>query len=205
MNTELKPKIFRKKSGMTLLELMFACGTASMVMTAMMLTYLATIKISSAAMAQLAVQSKARKGLDEILYDVRRSERAAIYTSYQGQTTFASATNSDAGAYMIFQISTNTLNGALDQQFHHYYIGNLKSLGGGVTNGTLFFFNCAAETNLATKSTDKELIRGVTNPDRVFDWINGVVNLNMRVADENDVDGKQIIYLRSAVAFRNGD
>lgn len=194
-----------QKRAMTLVEVMVSVAAGSIILTSLMMIYLAGTRMSSAAIAQLAVQAKARQGLDAITYDVKRSERAVIYSSYQGASTFTSSTNSDSGAYIIFQLSTNVLNGVSDQRFHHYYIGSLKSLGGGVTNGTLYYFNCAQETNLTTKSTDVELVRGVTNPDYIFDWINGVVNINMRVADENDVDGKQIIYLRSAVAFRNGD
>lgn len=185
---------------MTLLEVMIASAAASIILTAVVTTYLAVTKVTAGGIAQLAVQSKARKGLDDIINDVRRSERAVIYSTYPA----VGSTNADAGAYMIFQLSTNTLMTG-EQQFHHYYIGNLKNLGNGITNGTLFFFDCAGETNLTTKSVDREIIRGVTNPDRVFDWVSGVVNINMRVADENDVDGNQIIYLRSAIAFRNGD
>lgn len=190
---------------MTLVEMMFAMGSASLILTSLVLIFLMCNKISSGGIAQLAIQGKARQGLDAIVSDVRRSERAVIYSTYNGASTFSGSTNSDAGSYMIFQLATNTLNGATDQQFHHYYVGNLTSLGNGVTNGILYFFTCAAETNLATKSATVEIVRGVTNPNQVFDWVNGVVNINIRVADENDADGKQIIYLRSAVAFRNGD
>lgn len=188
---------------MTLVEVLVSVGAGSMIMAGIILTYLACGKVTSAGMAQLAVQAKARQAMDTILNDVRRSEGAAVYASYQGAATFAGGTNSDAGAYVIFRMDTNALNGASDRLYHHYYIGSLKSMGNGITNGTLYFFLCNAETNLSTKTADSELIRGITNPDRVFDWINGVMNLNIRVADENDVDGKQIIYLRSSVAFRN--
>lgn len=191
--------------GMTFIEVIIASATLTMILTGMVLIYLLCTKVTSAGIAQFTIQADARHGLDAIMYDVRRSQRAVIYSSYQGQDTFAGTTNSDAGAYIIFQLPTNTLNGVTDQPYHHYYMGNLKVIGSGLTNGTLYFFNCNAETNLITKSTDAELVHGVTNPDRVFDWINGVVNINIRVADENDVDGKQVIYLRSAVAFRNGD
>jgi len=196
----MKRKIHRR--GMTLIEVIVAAGAASIIIISILLVYLAATRIASGAMGQLNVQSKARQSLDYILNDVRRSERADIYTSYSGTNSFGSGTNDVAGGYAIFQLPTNGIV-APDQQYHHYYIGNIKSLGNGITNGTLYFFTCAAETNLSTKSADVELVRGVTNPDRVFDWINGVMNLNIRIADENDADGKQIIYLRSSVAFRN--
>jgi len=195
---------YSNRRGFTLAEVMVAAASASIVMVGLVGVYLATTKVASSGLAQLGVQAKARQGLDTILYDVRRSQSAIIYSTYNGDATFTGNTNSDAGAYMIFNIPTNTI-AVGDQQYHHYYVGNLRDLGNGVTNGTLYYFNCASDTNIATKSTDVEVVRGVTNPDRVFDWINGVVNVNIRIADENDVDGKQIIYLRSAVAFRNGD
>ena len=181
---------------MTLVEVMIAAGSASIVMLGTLFVYLACVKMSSAGYAQLGIQAKARQGLDRILYDVRKSASATIYDSYLG------ATNTDAGAYMVVQIPTNIVVSP-DQPYHHYYVGNLKALSAGVTNGTLYFFRTADGITLPPTSTHEAIIRGVTNPDRVFDWINGVVNLNIRVADENDVDGKQIIYLRSAIAFRN--
>lgn len=200
----MKHTLHISQIGMTLVELMIAMGVASVVLTGAVLIYLTCTKITSGGMAQLAVQMKARNALDAIQYDVKRSQRAVIYPSYLGSSTFTGPPSTTSGAYIIFQLPTNTLNGPLDQPFHHYYVGNLKSIGNGVTNGTLYSFNCASDTNLTTKSPDVQLIQGVTNPDLVFDWINGVININIRVADENDVDGKQVIYLRSAVAFRNG-
>jgi hypothetical protein len=193
-----------KHHAMTLVEVMIAIAAASAILTGVILIYISSSKITSGAIAQLAVQAQARQGIDRILNDVKRSERAVIYTSFNGAATYAGSTNTDAGAYIIFQLSTNTLT-AGELQYHHYYIGNLKSLGNGVTNGTLYTFSSSVETDLSTAGASNIVVRGVTNPDRVFDWINGVVNLNIRLADENDVDGKQIIYLRSAVAFRNGD
>ncbi len=167
--------------------------------------YLMVNKITAAGISQLQVQTRARSALDTIVYDVRRAQRAVIYSTYStnaGGTMIVGATNSDAGAYLICQLSTNTVPGGTNF-YHHFYVANFNSLGNGITNATLYYFNCNDETNLATKSATVELVRGLTNPDRVFDWINGVVNINIRVADENDVDGKQIIYLRSSVAFRN--
>jgi prepilin-type N-terminal cleavage/methylation domain-containing protein len=199
----MKPALSRRSNGMTLVEMMISMAAASLIMAGIILTYLACQKITSAGIAQLAIQAKARQAMDAILTDVRRSENAWVYPSYLGTNTFSGSTNSDAGAYVIFQIPTNTLSSASDLPYHHYYMGNLRSLGNGITNGTLYMFYCNNYSNLTGKSADIELVRGITNPDRVFDWINGVMNLNIRVADENDVDGKQIIYLRSAVAFRN--
>ncbi len=193
-----------KIRGMTLMEVIVAATVASIIIIGILMVYLASTKMASAGMGQLNVQAKARQAIDFILNDVRRSERATVYSAYNGSVTFSGITNADAGAYVIFQMPTNLVV-APDKQFHHYYIGNLRSLGNGITNGTLYYFTCDAETNLSSKTADVELVRGVTNPDRVFDWINGVMNLNVRIADENDADGKQIIYLRSSVAFRNGD
>ena len=181
---------------MTLVEVMVATGSASIVLIGIMLIYLASLKMSSAGNAQLCVQSRARQGLDRILYDIRKAEDAVIYSSYLGPT------NADAGAYLVAQFPTNIVVFP-DQPYHHYYIGNIKALSSGVTNGTLYFFTSLDGITLPATNTHVELIRGVTNPNQVFDWINGVVNINIRVADENDVDGKQIIFLRSAVAFRN--
>lgn len=202
----MKPRLYIHSSkGMTLVEIMMASASASMIMIGVMLMFLMVNKITASGISQLQVQTKARSALDSIVYDVRRAQRAVIYSTYSTNgagTYITGATNGDAGAYMIFQLSTNTVPGGTNQ-YHHYYLANFQSLGNGITNARLYYFTCNAETNLTTKSTTVELVRGITNPDRVFDWINGVVNINIRVADENDVDGKQIIYLRSAVAFRN--
>lgn len=195
-----------KRSGMTLPEVMVASASASLILTGLLMMFLMVNKINQATAAQLYVQTRARSALDYIVWDVRRAERASVYVSFATNSSGINvqATNSDVGSYVVFQISSNSL-AAGDQRFHHYHMGNYQSLGNGITNGRLYFFTCDSETNLATKSATQELVRGITNPTHVFDWINGVMNLNVRIADENDADGKQIIYLRSSVAFRNGD
>ena len=201
----MKTNFLSNLRAFTLAEIMVAMGVMTMMMAGILLIYMSSTKIASAGINQLTVQARARNCMDTVLNDVRRSQQAVIYSTYNGQATFTGNTNSDAGSYIIFNIPTNTLNGVTDQQYHHYYVGNLKVFANNLTNGTLYTFTCNSDTNLNAKSADRELVRGLTNPDRVFDWINGVVNINVRVADENDADGKQIIYLRSAVSFRNGD
>lgn len=201
---KLKHQVY-SASGMTLIEVMMASASASMILIGIILMFLMVNKITASGIAQLQVQTKARSALDSIVYDVRRAQRAVIYSSYSTNgagTYITGATNGDAGAYMIFQLPTNTVPGGTNQ-YHHYYLSHFQSMGNSITNARLYYFTCNSETNLTSKGPTIELVRGITNPDRVFDWINGVVNINIRVADENDVDGKQIIYLRSAVAFRN--
>lgn len=178
---------------------MVAAACMTLVMLGFVLFYLACTKMTAGSMSQLKVQAVARQGLDRILFSVRRASNAPGSTTIYA--TFGGATNTDAGAYMVVTISTNVLQTG-ELPFHHYYVGNLQGFPNGLTNGTLYFFMSSSSTPPAP-SPPIEIIRGVTNPDRVFDWINGVVNINIRVADENDQDGKQIVYLRSAVAFRN--
>jgi Tfp pilus assembly protein PilV len=192
--------------GMTLAEVMMASASASLILTGLLMMFLMINKINQATSAQLYVQTRARTALDYTVWDVRRAERASVYANFATNSSGINitATNADFGSYVVFQLPTNTL-AAGDQRFHHYYMGSHQSPGNGITNARLYFFTCASETNLATKSATQELVRGITNPEYVFDWINGVINLNIRIADENDADGKQIIYLRSSVAFRNGD
>ncbi len=191
----------KKIEGFTLSEVMVSVGVASMVMIAFILSYLSFTKIVAGTMNQLKIQAAARKGLDMVLWDVRRGIGGTIYSTYG-----ATVTNSDAGAYMMIQFPSNAFPSPFTNKlFHHYYVGTLQGFNNGLTNGRLYYFESASTNSASYPATNThiEIIRGISNSDRVFDWINGVVNINIRVADENDYDGKQIIYLRSAVAFRN--
>ncbi len=196
----------QKTGGFTLTEIMVSMGVSSMVMIGFILCYLSFTKMISGTMNQLKVQSYARQGLDYILWDIRRGIGCSIYSKF-GDTV----TNSDAGAYIVIQFPTNAFPAPYTNKwnsatvYHHYYVTNIAGYANGLTNGALMYFE-SGTTNSGTYpalAQRTELIRGVSNSDRTFDWINGVININIRVADENDADGKQIIYLRSAVAFRN--
>lgn len=196
----MKALTHTRRNSFTLTEVMVATGTASITMIGFIMCYMSFTKIVAGTMNQLKVQSYARQGMDMITWDVRRAISATIYTSYLG------ATNADSGAYIMIQFPSNAFSAPYTNKlYHHYYVGSLQGFNNGLTNGRLYYFE-SASTNTTTfpaTSAHREVIRGVSNSDRVFDWINGAVNVNIRVADENDYDGKQIIYLRSAVAFRN--
>ncbi len=191
----------RGKVATTLVEMMITVAIYSIVIGGLATIYISSIKVASGTRGQLNVQSLARKGIDTMMEDLRRGNTAQIFDAYSLSPTLS--TNGQ-GKYFRVLCPTNSVVSA-SQIYRHFYISNITILANGLTNSMLYYYT-SGSTNEAPSSVEGEpemIIDGVTNPEMIFQQVGGAFVFNIRLVDPNDQDGKQVIFLRSAVAFRN--
>jgi prepilin-type N-terminal cleavage/methylation domain-containing protein len=201
----MKFDFLRKSSGssvkgMTLVEVMISVGVFSIVMSGLVYVYLASAKQASANIAQLTIQSLARDGMDKIMDDLRRGDTASIFNVYPVGTQ----TSTNKGSYFRVLCPTNSVASS-SELWRHFYTSNVTLTVSGATNASLYYYTSATSNAGPSSALGQpwEIVRGITNPDVLFEQVGGTVTVNIRVVDPNDSDGKQVIFLRSAVSFRN--
>lgn len=185
--------------GMTIIEMIITVGVFSILMLGLLAFYLYCTQLSSGGMNQLNVQRIARSGVDKITDELRLGSTATIYNNYGANPVVSS---NGLGAYFRVIAPSNSVAG---QIYRHFYVSNTPSGGaGGFTRGVWFFSGAA--TNEGPSSAQGEpmlIVDGITNTNDVFQQVGGSFVINVRVVDPNDRDGKQVIYIRTCVAFRN--
>ncbi len=180
---------------MTLVEMVVAVGVFSMLMLGLLAFYLYCVQISSGGMNQLNVQRIARSGVDRITDELRIGSTATIFSNY-GANPIASTNG--VGAYFQVYAPSNSVAG---QVYRHFYVSNTA---GAFTKGIYFYSGATlSEGPSAAQGEPMLIVDGITNTNEVFQQVGGSFVINVRVVDPNDRDGKQVIFIRTNVAFRN--
>lgn len=183
------------RRGMTLIEVMITIGVFSILMTGLLVFYLYCVQLSSGAMNQLNVQRIARSGVDRITDELRIGSTATIFNAFGANPV---ASSNGVGAYFRVTAPSNSVAG---QVFRHFYVSNTA---GAFTRGIYFYSGATTNEGPSTAQGEPALIvDGITNTNDVFQQVGGSFVINVRVVDPNDRDGKQVIYIRTNVAFRN--
>jgi len=185
---------------MTLVEMMVSVGVFSLIMGGLFQIYIQSAKQASANIAQLNVQRLARAGMDRIMDDLRKGDTAQIYANYPVGTQIST----NKGAYFRVLCPTSSVASAAEL-WRHFYTSNLTTTVSGATNATLYYYTSATSNAgpIAAQGQPRNIMEGITNPDILFEQVGGTITINVRVVDPNDRDGKQVIFLRSAISFRN--
>ena len=180
---------------MTMVELMITVGVFSILMMGLLSFYLYCVQISSGGMNQLNVQRIVRSGVDRITDELRIGSTATIFYNYGASPV---ASTNGVGAYFRVYAPSNSVDG---QVYRHFYVSNAA---GPFTKGIYFYSGATTNEGPSAAQGEPTLIMdGVTNTNDVFQQVGGSFLINVRVVDPNDRDGKQVIYIRTNVAFRN--
>lgn len=191
----MKAPLREVRRGMTLIEVMVTVGVFSIVMLGLLSIYLYCTQLSSGGMNQLNVQRIARSGVDRITDELRLGSTAAIYKNFGANPTISS---NGMGAYFRIQAPSNAVAG---QIYRHFFVSNTANE---FTRGVWFF--SGASTNAGPDASRGEpllIVDGLSNTNDIFQQVGGSFVINIRVVDPNDRDGKQVIFIRTSVAFRN--
>jgi hypothetical protein len=184
---------------MTLIEMMITVGVFSILMLGLLTFYLTCTQLSSGGMNQLNVQRIARGGVDKITDELRIGSTATIFYNFGANPV---ASTNGLGAYFRVTAPSNSVAG---QIYRHFYVSNTPSAGAGSFSRGVWFYSGATTNEGPTASQGEPtlIVDGLTNTNDVFQQVGGSFVINVRVVDPNDRDGKQVIYIRTNVAFRN--
>jgi type II secretory pathway pseudopilin PulG len=200
MNSNIVTQLRFRTKAMTLVEMMISVGVFSLIMGGLIEIYLQSAKQASANIDQLNIQRLARSGMDHIMDDLRRGDTASIYIKYPQ----AAQATTNKGSYFRVLCPTNAVASS-SEIWRHFYTSNIVLTTSGSTNASLYYYT-SATSNAGPSSAAGQpwlIMQGITNPDILFEQVGGSVTINVRVVDPNDRDGKQVIFLRSAISFRN--
>jgi type II secretory pathway pseudopilin PulG len=196
----MKERHYSSKNAMTLLEVMISVGVFSLIMGGLIQIFLQSTKQASANIAQLNIQRLARSGMDKIMDDVRKGDTASLFPKFPVGTQIST----NKGSYFRVLCPTNSVASS-SELWRHFYTSNITLTVNGATNASLYYYTSATSNAGPSKAANQPwmIMEGITNPDILFEQVGGSFTINVRVVDPDDRDGKQVIFLRSAVSFRN--